>query len=97
MVTLRLHYPRIAANAGANSITLGAANDFGGAATFKGTTIVANDINALNATLTATGASTLSAGGDLTLSGTSAGLTTTTTGTGKRPLRRGFGRNSGHK
>jgi filamentous hemagglutinin family protein len=66
----------------ANSIILDLSNDFGSAVTATGAGIQLTDINALTAVLNDSGTSTLSAGGDLAVSGSAAGLNTTTTGTG---------------
>ncbi len=64
-------------NAGAGSITAtNPANDFIGVTTFTGGTIQVTDVNALNAVLNASGASTLTAGLGLVVSGATAGLTT---------------------
>ena len=69
-------------NAGTGALTaLNSANDFLGVTTLTGGAIQVKDVNALSAVLSASGASTLIAGDNLVLSGTTAGLTTTTTGT----------------
>ncbi len=70
-------------NAGAGAITAtNPANDFSGVTTLTGSTIQVVDFNALTAVLNATGASSLTAGGNLVVSGVTVGLTTTTVGTG---------------
>ena len=61
-------------------------NDFTGAVSATGGAVQITDANTLTASLTATGASALTAGGNLVASGTAAGLTTTTTNAGTTSL-----------
>ena len=70
-------------SASGQAITLtNASNNFTGDVTATGSTIQITDTNALNAAITASGAATLIAGGNLGVSGSAAGLTTTTTAGG---------------
>ena len=67
-------------NAGTGDVTLTGANNFGGTATVTGANVSLNDTNDLTAVLTASGNSTLVAAGNLTVSGITVDLSTTTTG-----------------
>jgi len=70
-------------SASGQAITLvNTGNDFTGNVTATGSTVQVTDTNALNAAITASGAATLAAGGNLGVSGSAAGLTTTTTAGG---------------
>jgi ABC-type Fe3+ transport system substrate-binding protein len=70
-------------NASGNDVILDhAGNDFGGTVNVTGNDITLVDANALTAVLNASGDSTLTAGGDLTVSGSTRNLTTTTTNGG---------------
>ena len=65
-------------NAGSNPINLtNAGNDFSGPAMFAGSTVQVFDLNALSAILATSGPTTLTAGGNLSVSGNAGGLTTT--------------------
>jgi len=64
------------------NITLGGANDFNSAVNATGADITLNDVDGLIAVLDATGKSTLTAGGNLAVSGNTGDLTTTTTNGG---------------
>ncbi len=70
-------------SASGQTITLtNASNDFTGNVSATGSTVQITDSNALNAVVTASGAATLIAGGNLGAAGSAAGLTTTTTNAG---------------
>ena len=69
-------------HANTNPVTLtNAGNDFAGPATFTGGIVQVTDSNALFATLSASGSASLISGGNLTVSGSAAGLTATSGGT----------------